>query len=460
MYSLLPSQRWMLRVFLLLMCCRLVFLIWLYPGCLFTDTACSIGQFFGFADDTAGLCSTDPTLVVTNAHPVMYCLLYGGTIWVGNLIGNQGAAMFTFLLLQCALHTALLTKLLWVLRSRMLPRGTRWVTAAYALLPMYGWWSTLLLKDAFFSLAMLWLTLYLTALALTRCRIIRHRRFAWQFAAVLLVFMLSKNQCFYIVLTLLFFILCFIRPYRWRVCLPLCAALTVYKCFLWALPLLHIGPSGKQEMYGFLFQQTARYVHDHPQDVTPDEHRAISRVLPYDTLAASYNPELQDAVKFQYNVAATPADYRAYLSAWRSMGARHPLTYLRATWDNCDGFFHPTARYPITLTEFRTEWPDAPGFYTLRRAFSVLPGGYARVLQVPVLSWFFDVGFYVPLFLVCIGVMILRRDRYGLLILWPALVSVGVLLISPQNGCYRYVMPVIWLLPLAWGMAVRKKIQP
>ena len=58
-------------------------------------------------------------------------------------------------------------------------------------------------------------------------------------------------------------------------------------------------PEGKQEILGTLFQQTAKYVIDHGEEVTKEEREAINVILDYDTLADRYSIFVQDPVKFQ-----------------------------------------------------------------------------------------------------------------------------------------------------------------
>lgn len=458
--SRLSKRAWTRRVFLALLLCRLPFLLLYYPGCIYGDTASSIEQFFGYADITAALSSTDPTLVLNNHHPLACTLLFGGTVALGNLIGSQGLAVFLFLLAQAAAQSWLLARLLRFVRTRSrLPVAVP--LAFYLLFPVYGIWSTMLLKDALLSLATTWLLLFLGAIAATGARIAARPRFLGGFGLALLAFMLSKNHCIYIVAPLSLYILYVYRRRALRLLLPLAASMGAYRLLLALLPLFHVAPAGRQETCGFMFQQTAALLHEDSSAATPGERAAIAALLP-DSALRAYTPGLQDPVKFRYNVAATDEDFRRYFAAWRDMGLRHPGAYLRSLWRDCDAYFHPTARHPLAYRDFAPARAGLPQLYRMEPLLEQAPVGMDAVLRVPGLSLLFDMGFYVPLLLLLCLRMALRRDHAALLFAFPALATAGILLLAPQNGCFRYVMPIVWTLPLvaAYSFRRERKVTP
>lgn len=446
---------------LLFVVVRLPYLLLEFPGNIYPDTAGSIGQFFGYPDFSAQLCSTDPTVILTNHHPVIYTLLFGGTIALGNQIGSQSFAVFLFLLMLTAFHSWLLARIFILLK----PQGgttakpynrTWWLCVAFvAIFPIYGFWSTLLLKDAFFSTAFLWFTLCLLETELSGGQRLHDKSFLLQLFAATLLFLLSKNQCAYIVMLMLITLVLLRKFHYERLAFALLPALLVYECFLHLLlPALGVANVGRQELHGFLFQQAARYVKEFPDEVHPEEREAIARLLPYDRLANLYNPELQDPVKFSYNVNATAADYRPYYQAHLHMMLRHPGVAFASLWQNCSAYFYPSGRYPLFFPSMATDDPPTSGFYTLHPLITPQPSGMKAIMAIPLLGWLFDMGFYIPIAL--LGCIILFVQRMPLTIL-PLFISIGILILSPENGCFRYVMPILWLLPFEILLIVNNK---
>ena len=64
-------------------------------------------------------------------------------------------------------------------------------------------------------------------------------------------------------------------------------------------------------MLSIPFQQTARYLVTYPDDVTPEEMEAISRVIDVEHAKANYDPRLSDAVKDTTNPEMTGEDLGA-----------------------------------------------------------------------------------------------------------------------------------------------------
>lgn len=51
------------------------------------------------------------------------------------------------------------------------------------------------------------------------------------------------------------------------------------------------------------------------------------------------------------------------------------------------------------------------------------------------------------------------KQRIAVLALFPCLISVAVLVVSPANSIFRYVMPIVWHIPLALTFAVNRHRQ-
>lgn len=130
--------------------------------------------------------------------------------------------------------------------------------------------------------------------------------------------------------------------------LPVLIVLVLIPTFLF--PLLPCLPGGKQETLGILFQQTAKYMTDHPDEVTEEEKAAIDPLLDYDTIPERYLLTVQDPIKFQnplykdyYGIQEIDSDMlKAYLKVWISQGLKHPVTYLEATLGTCLGYSFPS----------------------------------------------------------------------------------------------------------------------
>lgn len=440
-----------LRFFLLFIVCRIPYWIWLYPCCLYGDTNSSIEQYMGFPDLSVRLATADPTVQFCNHIPFFQTLLYGWTFQLGNWIGSQNLAFFLFVVVQSTAYAYILAHIMLLLYRKKVKR--KWITGiaiCYAVFPVYSVWITAVVKDSVFSLLTLVLSYQLVVIAWTNGRILHRWKFNGMLFLTLFFYMLSKNQCVYLVILTMLFVGRFHGRKYPRLFLPFLGALCCFQIG-WlhgVLPLCKVAPVGKQEIHGTLFQQTARFVIDHPESVTPHEQAVINALLPYDSLKMLYNPTLQDPVKFNYRRDASDAIYAQYYRVWMAQGLRHPESYLRAISDCCDAYFYPSARYPVCYPSLVTNNAEFPGLYSMKPLVSRDRSGFSGILRIPVLSLFFDMGFYNWILIGLLVYFTIKRNKQAWLVCFPGFLSLLVLIPSPMNGCFRYVMPIVWALPL------------
>lgn len=427
-----------------------IFLCWLpfavirYPAGIEYDAHFQIEQFLGFRPMTAH-------------WPPFSSALMGGFVWLGDaLFRSYDVGIFAFVLFQALVSSAILAYTVKTMGDLGVARSWRLVSLLiYALAVAYPSYLTAAVKDALFSAAtVLFVTL------LIRCLYLSQKRGTCVFlgVAALLMCLLRKNGIY--VLILCFIVLLFRALFRKnRARLPMVVALGA-ACLLYfgyekaLLPALDIPPGSVAEALSVPFQQTARYVRDHPGDVTEKEREIIGAVLDYERLESGvYNPDLSDPVKETYH-----GDTRAllrYMGVWASQFFRHPGTYFQATLANSCGFYYPDARNLILYDNLEVyekfNFSDPPA---LRPAKNWLYTYVASMDTLPGLMLLGSAGFNTWLtayFVVC---ALRRRDKKLLLALLPSVVGILVCVAGPTytwNGV-RYALPYMYATPLLAGL--------
>ena len=155
-------------------------------------------------------------------------------------------------------------------------------------------------------------------------------------------------------------------------------------------------------MLSIPFQQTARYVRDLEDDVTPEEKAAINAILPYEELGELYNPELSDPIKNRMK-SVTVDEFKHYLNAWLAMGLRHPGVYIQATLNNTYSYFYPfrNSRVMAAYQNYIKGEPVNPGLdiYYVNHAARDAVIEYAELWRVlPALLLLSNPAFYTWLF--------------------------------------------------------------
>lgn len=212
------------------------------------------------------------------------------------------------------------------------------------------------------------------------------------------------------------------------------------------------------EPFSFFFQQTARTLRDHPDDVTDEEAATIDRVLDYENLGNLYHPRVADPVKATWKQDATVSDLLRYLGVWAKQGLRHPLTYFEATVSQNYSLFYPQVSniqyYPSVRThnELDTIMPQTSGLHGIAAFDTLREGmtGYYTVLHhLPFLGMLSNVGFWV-LVLLALRVFSRHHKVKGMgIITLPALLTLLMCIASPVILLQsRYAFPLVYSMPV------------
>lgn len=451
---------------------------------------------------------TDAWLV--DHHPIFTTLVYGAFGWLSDqLTGNWMAGVFTFVCIQGIAHVVAFTASAAYFRKVGCPIGFAFaIYVFFCIMPFVSTWALCMVKDSFFGLFFIpYIMMLFEALRTQGRMLMRPRNIALLSLCALMLCLTKKTGTFVVIPTAVVMAIFFAirlkaakgaavdaviqnaatptdfaesnvnsmqtgltqtgmaadddsdEPVS-RACIvvaslmPAVVSIAVV-CILFPMtlfPALNIIPGGKQEVLGPLFQQTARYIVDYPEDVTPEEAQTILKVLDYDKLAENYNFDFEDSVKYRFNLKATDEDLLAYLDVYIKHGLRHPDSYFGAFMGLAGFYVAPTAYANIRMVTVDTKmgpdnrymlWnPDEldwmrNGMDDAYSAIGEIPG-----VNIPLLLVTYD--FWIPAALLFF--MLRRRVKAGVLFV-PFAVLIGFCIIAPVYDA-RYVVPIFDGIPL------------
>ena len=197
-------------------------------------------------------------------------------------------------------------------------------------------------------------------------------------------------------------------------------------------------------------------------------------MLDAEALPTLYEANISDPVKYTFRqygqgrVVETAALSR-YRTTWLRMLGEYPLTYLEAFIAGNSGYYAFTPKIDAARTfnyqggirfVFETyELGDDPRYLHTTQIGALsgartLLAAYARGWRrVPVLDWFLYCPVYTWLLLAA-GFSLARRKQWRQITAFvPALLSVGVCLLSPVNDYFRYFLPVVAMTPLLLALS-------
>lgn len=473
--------------------CWLPWLIALYPANFLGDTLISIGWFTGTVDGTGNFLS--------DHNPILTVALFGGLAELGKLLHHVGLVFFAFVLVQavCTCY-AFARAVQYVYTEFGLRKVARnLVLGFYAVCPLFPVWCTYLSKDALFApLFVLW-CVHFGELVRTSWRSMASSRETVVFSLLTIAACLTKKLGVYILLPSLFIALicCAVSqnksdaleddgarssardgreiPGTFRVSamrnviisfVASAAVLLVLVPHV-LLPILHVKPTERYETFSVQLQQTARYVADHPDDITPEEWSAIDRLLDGSDLSTRWVWYISDPVK--YRISEPTDAYSDWLKAYLAEGLRHPLSYVQSYVALESGF--GKSHLPVAVqmdSSFMSAYDgsDIPDAY-ISTGWSLKAGEtaeqiYTKLSSLPIVELAHRCVVYtliIPGFYVAALLASRRKKAWMWLIALPfALTELG-LWVSPISITVlgsRYFLPLLycgpWLFLLSMAM--------
>lgn len=430
----------------------LPYLIVFAPGSFTYDGIFQMDMWHGFA-------------VPSDHHPWIMTALMGCVFDIGRMLGSDNLGVALWVGMQAVVQALALAASVSCMRRMGAPTAVLAAALAFfAVVPAWGAYAQAFLKDTLFaSLFCLYVTLLAELWMRSRRGVAFDMRSIALLAAAGIALCLSRHNGAYVVaLTMPLVIASMPRQARVRVagaCLvPLLVFVLVSRL---AYPAMGVIPSGKQETLGAMFQQTARYVKEAPDDVAEGERAAIAAVLDYDALPALYYGSRSDAVKATYT--GNDDALGAYFKAWASMGMRHPGIYVDAFLNGCYGYFYADESWTHNTWDYRLyNYGSVPG---IEDDFEVsyLFGEKTRGAVIAFCNWWQNVpllgltghcGLYAWLLLAAAGYAVRTMRWKTLFVLVPSLVLLLICCVSPVNGYLRYMLPIMAALPLQmWFVA-------
>jgi hypothetical protein len=230
----------------------------------------------------------------------------------------------------------------------------------------------------------------------------------------------------------------------------------------------------KEDTYCIMFQQTAKYGQDHPDDVTDEEREFLDTLFDYDELVEVYNPQLADWVKNCLKICEansvdnTNSEFLAvrsqYFKVWFAQFLRHPLCYIDTFLQCSYGYYYPEVKpykegagnYEMDRNMF-TE-----GMHAARQIEKLAPARFileqlSKLEYVPGVGLLYRCGFYTWCVLFAVVYYIVKKRYINIVFAIPAMVNILVCLISPVNTCLRYAMPTMCMVPILYALIFMKR---
>ncbi|MBD5519896.1 MAG: hypothetical protein HDR03_01485 [Lachnospiraceae bacterium] len=410
------------------------------------------------------------TVFLNTHHPPVHTLLIHLCLVTGSrLFHSANVGIFLYAALQCLCVLTSVSYAVKILmeKLRVSVFYAFFVLLYFIILPIIQGYMFMVTKDILYSAFLLYLLIALYFLYLGE---ISRKLYAELFLSALSM-LLFRNDAKYIFLLSFLIIAFFYKKFRKTALRFIIGVLCFSILYSAILSLCSVTRGSIREMFSIPFQQTARYVKYHEEEITEDQKQAINNILDYPTLATRYNVNLSDSVKSSYKEDASKEDLILYFKVWFEMLGKHPGTYIQATMNNYYSYFYPlgytlhnfsfensisamdTINEQIAPLGMRFYYPESLDTY--RNAYEHIEDCLANFLPIAILmlpsayTWTLILLFFYAL---------RKKSKSAVAFLMiPCMIVLVCCLSGPCNGHYgfRYLYPIILSMPLLLPMTVR-----
>lgn len=403
----------------------------------------------------------------SNHDPWLASLVLTGFYKLGEFFGDKNLGIFLFVLVRNIIIVSIYAHGVALLRKA---KVRSWICTAvmlfYAVTPVWGAYSKHAFKDTFAAaLFCAYMISLVTVILKGRAKDLRWTDCIgyclWSAAAALF-----RNNPIYAILpaTVLLLIFLITQKIDWKKCVVLSLGVVICLGFNhYIFNCIGIKKSSAGESLSVLFQQTARTVKYHENEITEEEKQSIGAILDYNILAKDYDPVISDPIKRTLKKEAGEEELASYKKTWCSMLFKYPDTYLESFFGGSYGYYAFTPKLPPGSGNMNSgmtifNWIDVAYFRDLhgldfdyidafreeRDALHVWSNIWD---SLPLLSLTDTIAAYTW-FAILIGIALIQKKRWPELI---AVLAVGILFLtcvaSPVNDAFRYYSPVAASIP-------------
>ena len=437
----------------------LILLMWLpyyiaaFPGLTNFDFFDMLNTFYGKNTNSLRIViPIDPSVTLNNNNPVLQTLMAVGFIKLGNILGSPYIGLFLFIVIQAVLFALVLSYTIRFLAKKNINKTLRIILLLmFGLIPVHANFAFTTLKDTNFSFTTLLYLLFLIDFVLDTEAFIAKKSNLVKLALLTLIMMFLRNNGLYVVaITAVVFLIAY-RKYFKKIAIAFILPILLFEITTQVIyPALKISPGSSAEAYSIPFQQAARVLKEHGDDIPQEDKDKFKAVFFNKDIENRYDPEISDPVKSRFDKNTTPEQLSDFFSVWLKYLGKYPDVYVQATMNNCYGYFYPEAEkwlvYPDIAETGKPYGLESPKSLSRVR---IQMGNLCYVFRrLPGLGMLESIGFYAWGIILVITAFVYFRDKKKILMLTPILVLLLTCIASPANTLIRYIYPAVLSAPV------------
>lgn len=411
-------------------------------------------------------------------QPIVHTIVMGVFTYVGKVLGSGSVGLFLFIVFQTIIY-ALIVSYAFVLLDRLY--APLWLRLIYLITcifsPYYVNSVGSVIKDSLYSIFFLLMIIELIY-AMIDLDTFLDTKYHWFLSMISLLAVLTLRSNGKHILYPLYLLLSIVLIKRYwgnnkdKVIKPLIIMVVPVVIMLsfnvaFKASVSEVKDVSIVESLSLPFQQTARTIVEHSEQISASEKRAIDAVLYYDQMAEKYDSRISDPIKALYKDGCSKEDLRIYLQTWIKMFFKYPRSYVDAVVEQNYGLVYPFYINDTVFMDYLADGELAGKFAQkinlkeykgFEHQKDQLYNWYMLMYHIPIWGLLSNPAFYVFILLLLFIDSVIEKKLEQIILMLPLILCVVCIILGPVlHGHPRYAFPIIYSIPLVYAFVLRKK---
>ena len=444
-----------------------MFLAWIplmiiyYPCVASGDTVDSLAQFFNVEDlcwSAKAINLINDNVIINKHHSVLFTMILGNVVKFGYYILSYSFGIFLFIILQVAILIAIFTFLIYYLKKIKTPTWMRvFALLFFCLSPIVSSYAIAAIKDTLGAILILFYNICLFQIIRNYDGFVKKKIFVIAFMICILLILMIKSNSMYVIITsyaTLLFAFWKSRKKLKKLVMILLLPLTLFLGYdKILLPSLDVTGTNIKESYSVQFMQIARLAHKNKNAISDSDKEIIDKVLDYEAISRDYTPDLSDPVKNTYRKDVTEEELDDFWKVYFKYFKKYPKVYIASFINGIYAYFFPEVGETKGIIKIDNRIGDSSKFKIVNLdkfedARYINKALQDIFIKLPFFSFFNHVAFH-DWFLILSVIYIIKKKCYKYIVPISSLIAIFLsCLISPVNGSFRYILPIVFSVPL------------
>ena len=444
-----------------------MFLAWIplmiiyYPCVASGDTVDSLAQFFNVEDlcwSAKAINLINDNVIINKHHSVLFTMILGNVVKFGHYILSYSFGIFLFIILQVAILIAIFTFLIYYLKKIKTPTWMRvFALLFFCLSPIVSSYAIAAIKDTLGAILILFYNICLFQIIRNYDGFVKKKIFIIAFMICILLILMIKSNSMYVIITsyaTLLFAFWKSRKKLKKLVMILLLPLTLFLGYdKILLPSLDVTGTNIKESYSVQFMQIARLAHKNKNAISDSDKEIIDKVLDYEAISRDYTPDLSDPVKNTYRKDVTEEELDDFWKVYFKYFKKYPKVYIASFINGIYAYFFPEVGETKGIIKIDNRIGESSKFEIVNLdkfedARYINKALQDIFIKLPFFSFFNHVAFH-DWFLILSVIYIIKKKCYKYIVPISSLIAIFLsCLISPVNGSFRYILPIVFSVPL------------